>query len=130
MEGRDREVLGGRAEDAREPLAQRGRRGRGERDGHDGGRRNAALLDEVGDAAGEHRGFAAARAGQHAERAFAGGDDLALARGKVAEVHSGVSEVATPRVRLHRLSAPASASGTRCRSGSTVHHTSAVQQCW
>ena len=69
MEGGDREALGIRT------LEQVGHAGFhfarglvGEGDGGDARRLNAALLDEPGDLARDHRGLAAARAGQHQQR--------------------------------------------------------------
>ena len=55
-------------------VAKTARSFRGERDHQDARRVGAALADQVRDARGEHRGLAAARTSDDAERAVAGGD--------------------------------------------------------
>src|SRR5436305_15072115 len=107
MKGGDRQVMRRGPKHACHALAQGRRRGRGERDGQDGRRRDTPLLDQIRDPTREHRGLAAPWPGQHAEWAIPGLDDVTLARGKVAEVQTCASAVATPPGPFRPWSVPA-----------------------
>ena len=89
MERGDRKALGGAAQNARESFAERGRRGGGESNREYACRWNATRLDQIADSPGEHRRLAAAGASEDAERTLTRLNNLALARGEEAEVHTG-----------------------------------------
>src|SRR5579864_8344324 len=115
MERRDGEFLRSGAEDTGQTLAQGGRRGGGESNSHNGRRRDSAVVHQIRDTYSEYGRLSAARPRQHAERTIARLNDLPLARGKVAEVHSCAAEEATPRAHVHRSSALAIGASTRCQ---------------
>ncbi len=90
VEGAHHQLVRLEAEELDEPLAHLARGLVGEGDGEDAPRRDAAHLDQVGHPAGDDARLAAARAGQHEERAIPMEDRFPLGLVQVFEEFVGV----------------------------------------